>query len=127
MVSANNTLAATKNRSIQSIKEAISAGQYRFAENYAKEGLIKIKALRQYAPLEWHFMGAVQSNKARVIAENFDWVHSVSSIDMAQRLHHYAASRSTPLNLCIQINIDREPQKHGACVEDVLHLAKIFR
>jgi pyridoxal phosphate enzyme (YggS family) len=105
-------LAASKSQSVEKIKIAIDAGQRVFGENYVQEALAKMKALQAY-PLEWHFIGAIQANKTRDIAENFDWVHGVSRIAIAERLHKQRPHYLSRLNVCIQVNISEEKSKAG--------------
>jgi len=105
-------LAVTKTRSPEELKTAIQSGLTQFGENYLQEALIKIDALQEY-PLTWHFIGPIQSNKTRAIAESFDWVHSVDRLKIAQRLSAQRSSAQQPLNICIQVNINDEHSKSG--------------
>jgi pyridoxal phosphate enzyme (YggS family) len=116
-------LAVSKNCPVEKIKQAIDAGQTRFGENYLQEALPKISALKQYN-LEWHFIGAIQSNKIKLIAENFSWVQSVDREKIIPLLAQYRPSSLPLLNICIQVNIDQETTKAGARPEEVLLLAK---
>ncbi len=111
-------LAVSKSQGIDALRQAVAAGQRRFGESYVQEALNKIQALRQY-DIEWHFIGPVQSNKTRMIAENFDWVHSVDRLKIAQRLDAQRATRQKPLNICIQVNISGEGSKSGVMSEQV--------
>jgi len=115
-------LAVSKTRSVSDIVSAFDCGQYRFGENYLQEALGKIEALRNY-PLEWHFIGPLQSNKTRLIAENFDWVQSLDQLKHAQRLSAQRPDHLSPLNVCIQINLSEEPQKSGVHLTDLPTLA----
>lgn len=116
-------LAVSKNQSAEKIREAFNAGQKCFGENYAQETLKK-QALLSDLSIEWHFIGTIQSNKAKLIATHFDWVQSVNQFSIAEKLNHYRATFKTPLNICIEVNIDSSPTKSGVLVNDVLSLAK---
>ncbi|BBB14552.1 alanine racemase domain protein [Candidatus Rickettsiella viridis] len=116
-------IAVSKSQPIQAIKEAIDAGQFVFGENYAQEAVEKIKQL-QGNDLEWHFLGGIQSNKTKLIAENFHWVHSLCAVKTAARLNKYRAVNLQPLNVCIQINLDQEPNKAGIYLEDLTAFAQ---
>lgn len=111
-------LAVTKAQDIEKIVAAITAGQRIFGENYLQEALQKIKALRQY-DLEWHFIGDIQANKTRAIAENFSWVQSVSRLKIAERLNKHRPLTMPTLNICIQINISEESTKKGANIDEL--------
>jgi len=113
-------LAVSKARSSAEVRAAYALGVTRFGENYLQEALEKQGQLRDL-DIEWHFIGPVQSNKTRAIAENFAWVHSVDRLKIAQKLNDYRDGRS-PLNVCIQVNIDRAPTKSGVLPELVLEL-----
>jgi pyridoxal phosphate enzyme (YggS family) len=132
-------LAVSKKQSIEKIKNAIDAGLYAFGENYVQEGVAKIRALRHYSPisihdqsqiekqiaLEWHFIGAIQSNKCAAIAEHFSWVHSVSSAVIAQRLNNARPADAAPLNVCLQVNLEHSTNKAGIYPDKVLKLAEL--
>lgn len=111
-------LAVSKSQNIERIKIAIVGGQKLFGENYLQEALPKINSLQAY-DLEWHFIGSVQTNKARLIATNFAWVHSISNLKVAEQLHRHRASVSSPLNICIQINISEERSKGGVSLSNL--------
>lgn len=115
-------LAVSKQRTPAEITEAFHAGITRFGENYLQEALIKINALKQL-PIEWHFIGGIQSNKTKAIAEHFNWVHTVSTEAIADRLNKARPEESSPLNICIQVNLDHEDTKSGVDVMDILPLA----
>jgi len=117
-------LAVSKKKPASAIREAAEWGQVAFGENYVQEALDKMEALGDLPELEWHFIGPVQSNKTRVIAGHFDWVHSVDRLKVAQRLSEQRAEELGPLNLCLQVNIDNEASKSGATPEDVPELAR---
>lgn len=114
-------LAVSKRHSIESIEIAANQGLADFGENYLQEGLEKIQALGHLA-LNWHFIGPIQSNKTRGIAENFDWVHSVDREKIAQRLNEHRPSNSPPLNVCVQVNLSNEVSKSGTELEQATKL-----
>lgn len=116
-------LAVSKTKSVAEIKQAVLDGQYRFGENYLQEALPKIEALKSYE-LQWHFIGQMQSNKTRDIAENFHWVHSLYQLKHAQRLSQQRPENLAPLQVTIQVNIDNEPQKAGLHPYAALDFAK---
>ena len=105
-------LAVSKTFAADALREAYHAGQTCFAESYVQEALDKIAALRDLA-IEWHYIGPIQSNKTRAIAENFSWVHSVDRLKIAERLSEQRPAHLPPLQLCLQINISREASKSG--------------
>ena len=115
-------LAVAKTQPAANLRQAYDAGQRDFGENYLREALEKIKELRGL-DITWHFIGPIQSNKTRAIAEHFHWTHSVDRLKIAQRLNEQRPESLSPLNVCIQVNIDREATKSGAEVEDVQYLA----
>ena len=120
-------LAVSKTRPPEDILEAAEAGQIAFGENYEQEAVSKIGAIRQSRPdlrLEWHFIGPIQSNKTRSIAEHFDWVHSVDREKIARRLSEQRPENLPPLNICLQVNISNERTKSGVLPERVPDLAK---
>lgn len=116
-------LAVSKTKPAEAIKEAYQAGQIDFGENYLQEALQKIEALKDL-PLSWHFIGSIQSNKTRPIAENFDWVHTLSSLKQARRINDQRPADLPPINACIQVNISKESSKSGVSVEETADLAK---
>lgn len=123
-------LAVSKTFSADAVVEAASAGQRSFGENYLQEAIDKMHAVRALLPevgLEWHFIGPIQSNKTRQIAENFSWVHSVDREKIAQRLSQQRPSTLPPLNICLQVNISREASKSGVLPEDTIALVKCVR
>jgi PLP dependent protein len=115
-------VAATKQQPIEKIIAAIAAGQHAFGENYLQEALIKISALSAYA-LEWHFIGPIQRNKTRKIAEHFHWVHSIDSPLIADRLNEQRPPYLPPLNVCIEVNASDETTKSGIAPHQVETLA----
>ncbi len=115
-------LAVSKTWSAERVREAALAGQRAFGENYVQEGVDKIAALRDLT-LEWHFIGPLQSNKSRLVAENFDWIHSVDRLKLAQRLSQQRPDSLPPLNLCIQVNVSGEQTKSGIDPSQTVGLA----
>lgn len=105
-------LAASKGQSIKKIQAALQAGQHAFAENYLQEALPKIEAFAT-EQIEWHFIGPIQRNKTRKIAEQFSWVHTVADEVTAKRLSEQRPSHLPPLNICIQVNVSEEQTKSG--------------
>jgi pyridoxal phosphate enzyme (YggS family) len=116
-------LAASKTQSAETVLQAISAGQRDFGENFAKEGIDKMAATGR-DDLVWHFIGHIQSNKTRLIAKHFAWVHTVDRFKIAQRLSQQRPLDADPLNICIEVNIDAEEGKSGVAAEDTLQLAR---
>lgn len=120
-------LAVSKTFGPHAVIDAAGAGQRAFGENYLQEALDKIAAVRAVRPdllLEWHFIGPIQSNKTRPIAEHFDWVHSVDREKIAQRLSEQRPPHLPPLNVCLQINISGEASKSGATPQQAAELAQ---
>ncbi|ATA20687.1 hypothetical protein EDC48_11956 [Gibbsiella quercinecans] len=120
-------LAVSKTKPVAAIAEAISAGQRAFGENYVQEGVDKIQHFRQLpqgAELEWHFIGPLQSNKSRLVAENFAWCHTVDRLRIAQRLSAQRPAGMAPLNVLIQINISDESSKSGIVLAELPALAQ---
>jgi len=115
-------LAVSKTRPIEDLLEAQHAGQTAFGENYLQDALPKIATLTDPKP-EWHFIGPIQSNKTREIAEHFDWVHSIDRLKIAHRLNEQRPENMPPLSVCLQVNIDNEPSKSGVLPDEVLSLA----
>jgi pyridoxal phosphate enzyme (YggS family) len=115
-------LAVSKTFGPDAVRAAFAAGQVAFGENYIQEGVDKIAALRDL-PLEWHCIGPVQSNKTRLVAENFDWVHSVDRLKIAERLSAQRPAEKGPLQVCIQVNVDGSESKSGVAPADVAALA----
>lgn len=116
-------LAVSKNQSLKKIQQAIDAGQFAFGENYLQEALPKITTL-QNNRLEWHFIGMIQSNKTRKIAEHFSWVHSVNHHKIAQRLNDQRPNDLPPLKICIEVNVSHENSKSGIAIDKVAALAE---
>lgn len=116
-------LAVSKKAPASAVREAYKHGQQAFGENFVQEALDKMHELRDL-PLEWHFIGPIQSNKTRAIAENFSWVHSVDRLKIAERLSAQRPPHLPPLNVCLQINISGETTKGGIAAEDAAVLAR---
>lgn len=118
-------LCVSKTFSAEAVRTAFAAGEYRFGENYVQEGLAKIEALVDLRPgIEWHLIGPLQSNKTRVVAEQFDWVHSVDRLKLAQRLSEQRPPHLAPLNVCLQVNISGEASKGGLAPGEVATVAQ---
>jgi len=115
-------LAVSKTKPAQAVREAYAAGMRDFGENYLQEALGKQADLTDL-PLSWHFIGPIQSNKTRAIAENFAWVHSVDRLKIAQRLSEQRPADLPPLNICIQVNVSGEASKSGCTPADLPALA----
>ena len=116
-------LAVSKTFPAEAVREAYQAGQTAFGENYLREALDKMSELRDL-PLEWHFIGPVQSNKTRPIAESFAWVHGVDRLKTAERLSAQRPPHLPALNICLQVNMSGKDSKSGAHPEEVLELAQ---
>ncbi|WP_328188752.1 YggS family pyridoxal phosphate-dependent enzyme [Marinobacter sp. OP 3.4] len=116
-------LAVSKTKPAEDLREAAAAGQRAFGENYLQEALEKIDALADLPDVEWHFIGPIQSNKTRAIAEHFQWVHSVDRLKVARRLSEQRPDHLPPLNLCLQVNVDEEDSKSGCRLEELPELA----
>lgn len=111
-------LVVSKKQSVENIQQAFSIGQLAFGENYLQEALPKIIALQQ-EPIEWHFIGTIQRNKTRKIAEYFSWVHSVCDSNTAKRLNDQRPLHLPPLNICLQINLTDDPRRAGILPKDI--------
>jgi hypothetical protein len=115
-------VAVTKAQSAETIRQAATAGVTDFGENYLQEALTKMDRLADLT-LRWHFIGGIQSNKTRAIAERFDWVHSIDRLSIARRLSEQRPFHAPPLNLCIQVELVPEPNKGGVAPDEVGPLA----
>ncbi|MES2250394.1 MAG: YggS family pyridoxal phosphate-dependent enzyme [Pseudomonadota bacterium] len=123
--SAVRLLAVSKTFGPEAVREAHAAGQAAFGENYVQEGLDKIAALADLrAGLEWHCIGPLQSNKTRPVAEQFDWVHSIDRLKIAERLSAQRPAYLPPLQVCLQVNVDGGANKSGVPPEEALALAR---
>ena len=116
-------LAVSKTHPSQSLREMYQAGQRSFGENYLQEALTKIDEL-QDLEIEWHFIGHVQRNKTKHLAEKFAWVHGVDRLIIAERLSNQRLETMQPLNICLQVNIDGQDTKDGCHVDEVAVLVE---
>lgn len=118
-------LAVSKTKPVADILMAYKAGQIAFGENYVQEGVEKIQHFEsQDITLEWHFIGPLQSNKSRLVAEHFDWIQTLDRAKIADRLNEQRPAHKAPLNVLIQVNISDEESKSGIQPEEILSLAK---
>lgn len=121
-------LAVSKTKPLEALMAAHAAGQRCFGESYAQEAATKIDTLRQqpeYNGIEWHFIGPLQSNKSRLVAERFDWVQSVDREKLIERLNNQRPASMAPLNVCLQINISGESSKSGTSEQEIFRLAEL--
>lgn len=116
-------LAVSKTKPVNDIEQAIACGQRAFGENYVQEGVDKIQHFNNPA-LSWHFIGPLQSNKTKAVAQNFDWIHTIDRLKIARRLNEQRPPHMAPLNICIQINISGEPNKSGIAPAQLNELAR---
>jgi pyridoxal phosphate enzyme (YggS family) len=117
-------LAVSKRFDASTVRTAFAAGQRRFGENYVAEAVAKIQALADLrAQLEWHLIGPLQSNKTRVVAENFDWVHTLDRLKVAQRLSEQRPAGLPALQVCLQVNVSAQDTKSGVAPGEVAALA----
>lgn len=118
-------LAVSKTFPAETVREAFHAGQRKFGENYVQEAVDKIAALADLRDqIEWHMIGPLQSNKTRVVAETFDWVHTIDRLKIAQRLNEQRPAHLPPLQVCIQVNTSGEASKSGVAPDEALALAQ---
>jgi len=118
-------LAVSKTFPAVTVREAFDAGQRRFGENYVQEAVAKITELAELrSQIEWHMIGPLQSNKTRVVAEHFDWVHTVDRLKIAQRLSEQRPDHLAPLQVCIQVNTSGEDSKSGTTPAEATALAE---
>ena len=123
-----NLLAVSKTFPAEKVREAFHAGQHSFGENYVQEGVDKIAALADLrSEIEWHMIGPLQSNKTRVVAEQFDWVHAIDRLKIAERLSAQRPAHLAPLQVCIQVNTSGEESKSGVAPQEALALARAVR
>ena len=121
-------LAVSKTKPATLIEQAYQAGQNDFGENYLQEAVEKITELAYLPRLTWHFIGPIQSNKTKQIASHFSWVHSVDREKIALRLNQHLLedkAHTTPLNVCLQVNISNEVSKSGVTIDDIFTLAEV--
>ncbi|EOY2076303.1 YggS family pyridoxal phosphate-dependent enzyme [Vibrio alginolyticus] len=122
-------LAVSKTKPVEAILEAYQAGQTAFGENYVQEGVSKFQHFAEHYPdnrIEWHFIGPIQSNKSRLVAEHFDWVHTIDRTKIAQRLNDQRPSELKPLQVLIQVNTSGEASKSGVTEAEVFELAELI-
>ncbi|PWI32132.1 YggS family pyridoxal phosphate-dependent enzyme [Vibrio albus] len=122
-------LAVSKTKPNEAISAALEAGQKAFGENYVQEGVEKVRYFSEHysdADIEWHFIGPIQSNKTRPVAENFDWVHSIDRKKVAQRLNDQRPESMPPLQVLIQVNTSGEVSKSGTDESEVFALAELI-
>lgn len=119
-------LAVSKTKPAVDLVIAYQQGQRHFGESYLQEALRKQSELAHFN-ITWHFIGPIQSNKTRLIANNFSWVHSVDRFKIAKRLHEQRPEHYPPLNICLQVNISKEESKSGVLLEDLPHLINEVR
>lgn len=117
-------LAVSKTKPALAVRQAHAAGQLAFGENYVQEGVAKIVELADVPGLEWHFIGPLQSNKTREVAEHFHWVHSLEREKIARRLAGQRPSSLPPLQVCLQVNIDDEDSKSGCALAELPALVR---
>ena len=122
-VGTTTLLAVSKTWPASAVREAAAAGQRAFGENYVQEGISKIEALADLE-LEWHFIGPLQGNKTRLVAENFAWVHSLDRLKIAERLSAQRPAHLPPLQVCLQVNVSGEESKSGVEPDAALALAQ---
>lgn len=116
-------LAVSKTHPSEALREMYATGQHKFGENYLQEALEKIEALADLE-IEWHFIGHVQRNKTKLLAEKFSWVHGVDRLIIAERLSTQRLDSQRPLNICLQVNIDGQDSKDGCQPEEVAELVQ---
>ena len=120
-------IAVSKTKPVEQVIQAINAGQLAFGENYVQEGIEKIQYFEKNMPnndLIWHFIGPLQSNKSKLVAEHFDWMHTIDRLKIAQRLNDQRPKDMAKLNVLIQVNISQEASKSGVKPEEVADLVK---
>ncbi|WP_213959842.1 MULTISPECIES: YggS family pyridoxal phosphate-dependent enzyme [unclassified Variovorax] len=118
-------LAVSKTFPAEALREARAAGQRAFGENYVQEGLAKIEMLADLrGEIEWHCIGPLQSNKTRPVAGQFDWVHSIDRLKIAERLSEQRPAGLAPLQVCLQVNVDGGANKSGVAADEALALAR---
>nr|WP_315480603.1 YggS family pyridoxal phosphate-dependent enzyme [uncultured Rhodoferax sp.] len=122
-VDAVQLLAVSKTFGPDAVQQAFDAGQRAFGENYIQEAVEKITALAAL-PIEWHCIGPIQSNKTRLVAEHFQWAHTVDRLKIAQRLSEQRPAHLPPLQVCVQVNVDGGPTKSGVVPAEALALAR---
>ncbi len=119
-------LAVSKKQSVSKIREAYDCGQRHFGENYLQEALPKIADLGALTDIQWHFIGPIQSNKCKAIAEHFDWIQSLDRLEIAEKLNRHCPE-SKALQVCVQVNLDKEAQKAGIAFEEIETFCKALQ
>ncbi|MFN1535618.1 YggS family pyridoxal phosphate-dependent enzyme [Vibrio jasicida] len=122
-------LAVSKTKPVEAVLEAYQSGQVAFGENYVQEGVSKVQHFAEHYPdyrIEWHFIGPIQSNKSRPVAEHFDWVHTIARAKIAQRLNDQRPSELKPLQVLIQVNTSGEDSKSGVNDAEIFELAELI-
>jgi len=114
-------LAVSKTKPVSDIVVAYAYGHRDFGENYVQEAVEKIQQMSSYSDILWHFVGPLQSNKSKLITEYFDWMHSLDRIKIAKRLNEQRRAHQSPLNVCVQVNIDDEQSKAGIAPSEVIN------
>jgi hypothetical protein len=114
-------LAVSKTKPVSDIVSAYAYGHRDFGENYVQEAVEKIQQMSSYSDILWHFVGPLQSNKSKLIAEYFDWMHALDRIKIAKRLNEQRSAHQSPLNVCVQVNIDDEQSKAGIAPSEVIN------
>ena len=115
-------LAVSKTKPIEMLEQAYNAGQRNFGESYVQEAVEKITALHNKTDISWHFIGPIQTNKTKLIASHFSWVHSIDRIKVAKRLNEHRSGQDTSLNICLQVNISGELSKSGVLPQELPEL-----
>lgn len=118
-------LAVSKTKPLPALEAAYQAGQRLFGENYVQEAVDKRQALAHLTDIEWHFIGPIQSNKSRLIAEHMDWVHTIDRDKIANRLNEQRPTNMAALNVCIQVNISGEASKSGVTLDHLADLVEL--
>ncbi|WP_018693619.1 YggS family pyridoxal phosphate-dependent enzyme [Algicola sagamiensis] len=117
-------VAVSKTKPVEDIRTAYEAGQRAFGENYAQEAHDKANQLADFEAIEWHYIGPIQSNKTKILANSMDWVQTIDREKIARRLHEQRDPHRQPLNVLIQVNLDEEESKSGVSDQEVLPLAQ---
>ncbi|MFT5635923.1 MAG: pyridoxal phosphate enzyme (YggS family) [Cognaticolwellia sp.] len=119
-------LAVSKTKPIEMLEQAYDTGQRDFGESYVQEAVDKITALHNKTDIAWHFIGPIQTNKTKLIASHFSWVHSIDRIKVAKHLNEHRSGQDTPLNICLQVNISRELSKSGVLLQELPALLAVI-
>ena len=119
-------LAVSKTKPIEMLEQAYNAGQRNFGESYVQEAVEKITALQNKTDITWHFIGPIQTNKTKLIASHFSWVHSIDRIKVAKRLNEHRSDQDTSLNICLQVNISGELSKSGVLPQELSALLAVI-